>query len=721
MFPNALIARKLPAWLAAALCFSFALTGWAQEPRVLEPGQRPADKRLGPLRFTTDKYHPWAPSATLPAWELERQAIRERMLVSLGLWPMPPLAPLNPIVHGKIDRDEYTIEKIIVASFPGHYVTGNLYRPRNGAGKRPGVLLTHGHAPRGRFDEKSEEAAQKEEIDKGAEKFMPGARYYLQACAVGLARMGCTVFHYDMVGFSDSRQLDHTTPFLDPAATLRLQGSMGLQTINSIRALDFLTSLPDVDASRVGVTGSSGGGTQTFLLCALDPRPKAAFPAVMVSTDMQGGCVCENACYLRIGINNVALTALFAPRPIAMSCADDWTLNFESTGLPELKQVYALYGRPELVQARTWREFGHNYNQPAREMMYAWFNRHLQLGHSEPIVERDFIPVAPAELSVYDDAHPVPADALNAAQLKAQLARISDEQFAALLPKDARGLAEYRRVVGAAAKVMFDGPLPAPDEIRDVTPVSESAGRGYRLRRLSVTRRDAGEQIPMLILLPETPGRIVTLWIDGAGKRHLFDVDGAPTAAVRRLLDAGHAVASADVFQTGEFLPEGDVSFRPPEINPPYSRYVGNIFGYNRPVLSNRVRDILTVLARLKRETGFQEFQLVGTGEAGPWVLLARSRAGESVSRCATDLWRFGFSNVYSNDDPQMLPGGLKYGGIGGLAALAAPAELALFGVKEAPANELTALTRVYDAAGGKLEMIAGPLTDEDAAARMLR
>src|SRR5262249_15776284 len=143
--------------------------------------------------------------------------------------------------------------------------------------------------------------------------------YPLQARCAQLARMGSVVFHYDMVGYADSKAIAHRTGFTDAEAELRLQSFMGLQTWNSIRALDFLLSLPDVDPKRIGVTGASGGGTQTFILGAVDDRPTAAFPAVMVSTAMQGGCICENCSYLRVRTGNIELAGLFAPKPLGMS------------------------------------------------------------------------------------------------------------------------------------------------------------------------------------------------------------------------------------------------------------------------------------------------------------------------------------------------------------------------------------------------------------------
>jgi len=284
-------------------------------------GDRTTDPRLQRQRTLNDAYHPWTPAATLAEWEQQAAAIRERVLVSTGLWPMPPKAERNAVIHGKRDRGEYTVEKVFFASHPGHYVTGNLYRPTKKAdGKRPGILCPHGHWQNGRFYDAGDNDG-RAQIDIGAERDMSGARYPLQARMAQLARMGCVVFHYDMVGNADSRQIGHAAGFRDAEAGARLQNALGLQTFNSICALDFLTSLPDVDPERIGVTGSSGGGTQTFMLCAIDPRPKVAFPAVMVSTAMQGGCVCENAEHLRVGINNVAIAALFAPKPLAMSGA----------------------------------------------------------------------------------------------------------------------------------------------------------------------------------------------------------------------------------------------------------------------------------------------------------------------------------------------------------------------------------------------------------------
>ena len=324
---------------ALAVAILLCVSAIAADPcGVLPEGEKPKDARLGKAKTLDDKTFFFTPPSDLTSWSRRRTELREQLLVANGLWPMPEKTPLGAVVHGKIDRDDYTIEKVLFASMPGHYVTGNLYRPKGKTGKLPGVLFAHGHWNDGRmYDAGAREA--KSQMDQKGEQTTESAHYPLQAPCAMLARMGCVVFTYDMVGYADSTALTHRVGFTDAEADLRLQSFMGLQTWNSLRALDFLTSLDDVDSKRIGMTGASGGGSQTFVLCGIDDRPAVAFPAVMVSTAMQGGCVCENCNYLRLGTGNVELAGLFAPKPMAMSGANDWTVDIETKGFPGLESA----------------------------------------------------------------------------------------------------------------------------------------------------------------------------------------------------------------------------------------------------------------------------------------------------------------------------------------------------------------------------------------------
>ncbi|HLJ93040.1 MAG TPA: hypothetical protein VKU02_07595 [Gemmataceae bacterium] len=634
--------------------------------RVLEPGQLPQDRRLGKPK-TLDGYFPMTPSPDRGSWEARRTELRNQVLVATGLWPMPEKAALHPVIHGKIARDDYTIEKVFFASYPGHYVSGNLYRPKGGHvpadGKHPGVLCPHGHWANGRFYDAGEKAGQ-QQIAQGAEKTMEGARYPLQARCAQLARMGCVVFHYDMVGMADSQPIKHREGFTDAQAELRLQSFMGLQTYNSIRALDFLLSLPDVDSHRIGVTGASGGGTQTFILCAVDDRPTVAFPAVMVSTAMQGGCVCENCSYLRRGTGNIELAALFAPKPLAMSGADDWTIDIERKGLPELKATYRLYDAEEHVLARCFPQFKHNYNQVSRELMYNWFNKYLQLGQPEPVVERPFVPVPPRQLSVYDEQDPRPADVSDAATLRKTMSEASDGQIAALLPKDVSSQKDFRHIVGTALRVMVGDQMPAfgDVQVQDVNRPAEQDG--VRFQKLLLGRKGEGEQLPAVLLRGPSFDGTVVVWIHSAGKSSLLD-GGQLVPAAKQILAKHAAILAVDVFLTGEFQ-----GAKAPPVD---AKYAGFTFGYNRPLLANRVHDILTVIAYAKGLQGTKKVDLIGLEAAGPWVVLARALCGDAVERTAADCHQFRFDKVASVDDEMMLPGGVKYGGLPAFAALCAP------------------------------------------------
>lgn len=366
-----------------------------------------------PLR-TLNSGFPMKPVADIADWPARRAEIRTRILVAAGLHPMPVRSPLKPIVHGKVDRPGYSVERVILESFPGHFLTGSLYRPKGVSGKRPGLLSPHGHWKEGRFYDHGE-ARVKQEIAASGERFKLGGSHPIQARCVQLARMGCIVFVYDMEGYADSVQLEHRCapgrgPDLlgSPQAELQGQTIFGLQTWNSVRALDFLSALPDVDPARIGVTGASGGGTQSMVISALDDRIAAAFPAVMVSEGMQGGCTCENASHLRISQGNIDIAAATAPRPLGLIAANDWTKALETKGHPQLSSLYARLGAESAYEAHFHIQFTHNYNTVNRQHLYHFVNRHFALGLSEPIEERDYQPLAKSEASVWTAVHPKP-------------------------------------------------------------------------------------------------------------------------------------------------------------------------------------------------------------------------------------------------------------------------------------------------------------------------
>jgi dienelactone hydrolase len=640
------------------------------------------DARLGPPKDLND-YFPFAPPESKQSWDDRATKVRTQLLVATGLWPMPEKTPLNPVIHGKIERDGYTVEKVFFASMPGHYVSGSLYRPTgNSEGKRPGVLCPHGHWANGRFYENSEANAKKE-IASGAEKTMEGARYPLQARCAQLARMGCVVFHYDMVGNADSKAIPHRAGFTDAEAELRLQSFMGLQTWNSIRALDFLLTLPDVDPKRIGVTGASGGGTQTFMLGAVDDRPALAFPAVMVSTAMQGGCVCENCSYLRIGTGNVEIAGLFAPKPLAMSAANDWTLEIEKKGLPELKKLYHMLGADDQVTAKCWPEFGHNYNQVSREMMYGWFSKHLLGGPSE-VHEQPFKPIPPAELTVYDSDHPRPADELDAKHLRAKMTEAQEARLKALSPTDTKSLGEFQRVIGTALRVMIGDELPKPGAIEPRKgPVQVKLPDGVTMHLAALGRKGEGDMVPHAGVFKGEPTAGVVVWVHPDGKSSLFE-NGQLNPAVKALVEKGYAVVAPDVFNTGELRgnwPLSDAekkgkSFREPSMYPVNTQFAGYTYGYNRPIFSNRVHDILTTVAFARDILKAKTIHLVGWKASGPWVTAARALCGDTVSRTAIDLNQFRFENVKDVTDENLLPGALKYGGLPAFLALSAPHEV---------------------------------------------
>lgn len=343
---------------------------------------------------------------SLAEWQARSAALRKQILSAAGLLPMPEKTPLNTQIFGRIENKDYSIEKVYIETFPGFYLAGNLYRPLGKTGKFPGMLAPHGHASYGRLADDS--------------------LFSVPSRGINHARQGYVVFAYDMVGYTDTMQIPHA--FGGQREELWGFGPLGLQLWNSIRALDFLQSLPDVDAGRTIVTGESGGGTQTFLLCAVDSRPTFSAPVNMISLLMQGGSPCENAASLRVGANNVDIGAMMAPRPMLMvSATGDWTRNTPKEEYPAIKAIYDLYGKGDQLETIQI-DAPHNYNQASREAVYRFMAKHVL--HDPKAAEIKELPIRKERLQdlMVFAGRALPENALHLEQLTERWMQMAKKQ-----------------------------------------------------------------------------------------------------------------------------------------------------------------------------------------------------------------------------------------------------------------------------------------------------
>jgi hypothetical protein len=284
--------------------------------------------------------------------------------------------------------------------------------------------------------------------------------------------------------------------------------------------------------------------------------------------------------------------------------------------------------------------------------------------------------VAPKELSVFDEQHPRPKKAIGVEGLRKYLTAVSKKQIAALDPEDAKSLKEFQRVIGTALRVMVQDRLPKPAEVESKFVEEQKEVDGVRLMKLVLGRKGGGEQIPAVQLRGQDFDGAVVIWIHPDGKASLFH-EGKVIPTARKILDKKTAILAPDVFLTGEFQ-----GAKPLDVN---QQFGGFTFGYNRPLLANRVHDILTTIGFAKGPEYVKKVHLVGFGKAGPWALLARSLCGDVVVRTAVDVNKFDFDNVKNTSDEMMLPGALKYGGLRLLAGPCAPAELFLHNCRTIP------------------------------------
>jgi dienelactone hydrolase len=334
-------------------------------------------------------------------WTNQREKYRQQLREMLGLDPLPERTPLDAIVTGRLDRDDFKVEKLYFQSRPHLYVTGNLYLPKKQTGRVPAILYVCGHSG----------------VKKDGVSF--GSKAHYQHYGAWFAQNGYVCLIIDTLQLGEIEGLHHGT-YRENMWWWNARGytPAGVETWNSIRAIDYLVSRPEVDRERIGMTGRSGGGAYSWYAAALDDRIKAAVPVAGITNlrdHVVENCV-EGHCDCMYMVNTYRwdypqLAALLAPRPLLISNTDR-DEHFPFDGVVDVyKKVRRLYelDRKGADVALQMAAGPHEDLQVLQLYALQWFDQHLK-GENRRIetAAKDYF--KPEELKVFDK---LPADQIN--------------------------------------------------------------------------------------------------------------------------------------------------------------------------------------------------------------------------------------------------------------------------------------------------------------------
>jgi dienelactone hydrolase len=446
---------------------------------------------------------------SLDAWQQRREIVRQQTLRDIGLDPLPERLPLDIHDGGALDREDYLLRRVYFQTWPGIYGSGWLYLPKT-PGKHPAILNPHGHWENGAMHP------------------------VMQSGCIGLAKKGYVALMVDSV-------------HLSPESFQAGASSIGVMTFNNMRAIDLLETLPEVDTTRIGCTGASGGGQQTMYLMAVDDRIKAAVPVALVSYFRRimnpagfPHCICNVAPGILRDTDEPEICATFAPRPaLFLSLTVDWTRTFPKEEFPEIRSIYRLYGQEAAVESAQW-ESEHDFSKPMRERMYAFFNHYL-MGQDDPSAALE-PPLSPEPLPTLKTINQPPTVGPDVSIIDWYKSRFSSQR--ALLP-DAAACAAYQQDLKSRLTVLL-GDMQTRGEVAAAPRPSVQNGFEGRQMRIS---SEPGIEFPALLLGAKPSARTtLVILVHPKGGQAILKEYGE---VVRFLQASGAAILLPDIRLTG--------------------------------------------------------------------------------------------------------------------------------------------------------------------------
>ena len=557
---------------------------------------------------------------------LARQAkLRQAFRQMLGTLPQEK-CPLNAQVTGTIRGEGYVIEKVVYESRPRHHVTANLYIPTSNKRPMPGVLVPCGHSRNGK------------------------AYAAYQSICVLLATHGFVALCYDPIGQGEREQFlprpgspTATHVLLDNGGRLVGTHTATYRVWDGIRSLDYLASRPEVDATRIGCTGNSGGGRMTALLGVADKRIGPTAPGCNVTTveahfaaigpaDAENHLPGEGA----FGFEHADLLTARAPKPTLLLTAtrDSKPILGSWESFREAKRNYAALGASERVDLIEYND-GHGYSKPRRERAVEWMCRWLQ--HDDRDVQEPELRLQTTkDLQVTKTGQVLTAsDELTVADLNLQRARQLAPvraRFWKELPKE-HCLDEVRRLIGCRPQ------RAKPAVQKQGGPLSRE---GYRIEKLVINRPEE-VPVPALLFRPaHASGKLpATLYVHGRGKA----ADAGPQGQIAKLVKQGQVVLAIDVRGCGETTDSWQIAaLKRPKYPGAQFRTTMMSMHLGRCLLGQRVEDVLAALDVLASHNAVdaERIRLIAIERAGPVALHAAAldkRVAELVLRQSIDSW----------------------------------------------------------------------------------